>query len=166
VLVVAWGLGGVAALLMQALVRLYPRAVEAIAGGLDPLQWTLLAGWLVFMGYAEGWRGFHRRFAPRVVRRAFELRQQPDALGVLFAPAYCLSLFRSTRRGKIVSWALLLGIAGLVVLVRQMPQPWRGIVDAGVVVGLGLGLASMGYHAVRAARGTLPPADEPRRARR
>jgi hypothetical protein len=38
-----------------------------------------------------------------------------------------------------------------------MAQPWRGIVDAGVVVGLGIGTASIVWHAVRAMAGTPPP---------
>ena len=33
----------------------------------------------------------------------------------------------------------------LVLLVRLLPQPWRGIIDAGVVLGLLLGIASIVY---------------------
>ena len=38
--------------------------------------------------------------------------------------------------------ALDFGIVGLIVLIRKLDQPWRGIVDAGVVVGLGWGLVA------------------------
>jgi len=38
----------------------------------------------------------------------------------------------------------------LIILVHQLEQPWRGIVDAGVVIGLGWGLVSMLYFIVQA----------------
>jgi hypothetical protein len=43
----------------------------------------------------------------------------------------------------IVAWSVLIGIVVLVVSVRSLAQPWRGIVDAGVVVGLVLGWLSL-----------------------
>jgi len=161
-LVVLWGIGGVLALLMNAIVRLSPIAVEALAMELSGAQWMLLGGWVIFMGYAEGWRGFHRRFSPRVVARAFHLGRGRSVGSALLAPAYCMSLFASTRRGKIVAWSLVAGISALVLLVRMTPQPWRGIVDAGVVLGLAVGSLSIGWHALRSARlGAEPPPDLP-----
>ena len=44
----------------------------------------------------------------------------------------------------------------LVVAVRQLPQPWRGIVDLGVVVGLFAGALSIVFFAVQAVGGRLP----------
>ena len=41
-------------------------------------------------------------------------------------------------------------IIGFVLIARQLPQPWRGIVDAGVVVGLGLGIISILYFMISA----------------
>jgi hypothetical protein len=35
------------------------------------------------------------------------------------------------------------GIIVLIILVRLLPQPWRGMVDAGVVVGLAWGMISL-----------------------
>ena len=43
-----------------------------------------------------------------------------------------------------------LGIALLVTLIRQLDQPWRGIVDLGVVGGLAIGLVSIVYFAFQA----------------
>jgi len=54
-----------------------------------------------------------------------------------------MSLFYATRKRLIVSWSLIIGITLIVVLVRQLPQPWRGIVDIGVVTGLGYGAAHL-----------------------
>jgi hypothetical protein len=43
----------------------------------------------------------------------------------------------------ITGWVMVSIIAALVIGVRHVPQPWRGIIDAGVVVGLGIGLVSL-----------------------
>lgn len=152
-LATAWGIGGVLLLLAQALYRLVPRALEALAMELSAPQWIVLAVWLAFMGYAEGWRGFHQRFSPKVVERAFTLREAPTPLRGLLAPAYAMALFGAPRRAMIVSWSLLVGIVALVILVRFVPQPWRGIVDAGVVLGLTIGSVSIAFHTARALRG-------------
>ncbi|MEM6994834.1 MAG: hypothetical protein AAF721_30245 [Myxococcota bacterium] len=156
-LVFAWGILGVTAILTQALVRLAPLAYAAIEGGLSAVQWGLLVVWVAMMAHAEGYRGFHRRFSPRVVARALWLRDNPRPLFAVFAPLFCMSLFHATKRGVWTARILVLGILGLILVVRTLSQPWRGIIDAGVVVGLAIGLASMLGYAVRALLGTPPP---------
>ena len=142
---------GVAAFILRALVSLTPIALEPMQNGsLTTWQWVLLGGWVMFNLYAEGYRGFHRRFSPRVVARAMELGDNPRWFRVLFAAPYCMGLFRAPRRVLITSWVLLFVIMGVVVFVRQLAQPWRGIIDAGVVVGLGAGLLSMLFLFARA----------------
>jgi hypothetical protein len=139
-----WGVLGVVALVGKSLVVLTPVALEVLRpGALEAWQWGILLVWVGFMAYSEGWVGFHRKFSPRVVARAFGLSREPTALRVLLAAPYCLSLFDAPRRNLVTSWALVLTIAALVLGVRRVPQPWRGIVDAGVVVGLTIGLASL-----------------------
>ncbi len=56
-----------------------------------------------------------------------------------------------------------MAIVTLVISVRQLAQPWRGIIDAGVVLGLALGVASLLYHFVRQLAGNTPavPLDLP-----
>lgn len=159
-LVEVWGVFGVVALLVQALWRLTPLALDAIVGGLTPLQWVLLCVWVVINAHAEGYRGFHRRFSPRVVARAQWLATHPRPGLVLLAPVFCMSLIYASRRGLIVARAVLAGIVAIVIGVRMLEQPWRGIVDAGVVVGLGVGLLSMLYFYARALAGR-PPAVDP-----
>lgn len=153
----AWGILGVLALLSQALWRLYPLAWQAIDDGLTGLQWALLVGWVVMMAHAEGYRGFHRKFSPRVVARAMWLRDNPRPLFVAFAPLFCMNLFHASKRGRWTSRLVVLGIIGLIVAVRSLSQPWRGIVDAGVVVGLTIGVGSILYYLARALSGTPPP---------
>ena len=97
------------------------------------------------MAYAEGYKGFHLGFAPRVVRRASYLRDNPQLSHTLLAPLFCMGYFYTTTRRQIVSIGLTVMIICFVLIAGLLPQPWRGIVDAGVVVGLSLGVASILY---------------------
>jgi hypothetical protein len=149
-----WGLLGITALVGSALYRLTPRAVEAVQSELTTVQWVVLAVWLLFMGYSEGYKGFQKAFAPRVAARAFVIHSRP-LLSKIFAPFFCMGLMDATRKRKIVSRIIVGVIVVLVVSVRYLDQPWRGIVDAGVVLGLGWGLVAVWVMVGKAAAGTL-----------
>ncbi|MCK6505487.1 hypothetical protein L6R53_19180 [Myxococcota bacterium] len=149
-LAIPWGIGGSVALLVDALRRLVPVAFEGLSADLSAPHLVFLAVWLPGMAWAEGYRGFHQRFAPRLVARALHLRDRPHPVRLLLAPAFCMGLFHATRRRVIATWALFAGIVALVLVVRELPQPWRGLVDLGVVVGLGIGTASILWHTARA----------------
>lgn len=113
------------------------------------------------MAYSEGYRGFQCSFSPRVAERAVLLRAEPTPVRVLLAPLYCAGFFASTRRVQITAFAVTVGVIALVQLVHYLNQPWRGILDAGVVVGLGWGTiatAALGFSALRT--GKIPPAEE------
>lgn len=148
-----WGLAGVSILLAVAILRVYAYAHEAWAYGLTPLQWVITVLWGAFMLVAEGYRGFQKQFSPRVVARARYLIANPRLLNVILAPLFCVGYFHATRKRKIVSWSLTIGIIVLVLLVRQLPQPWRGIIDFGVVLGLTYGLLWIYIFAFRAVLG-------------
>ena len=152
-----WGIAGVVLLLGQAVWRLAPMALAPwVQEGFTPVQWALYAGFAVFMAWSEGYRGFQRGFSPRVVTRARALPGRPAWTWVV-APAVCMGLLHATRKRMVVSWSLTLGIVGLVLLVRQLPWDWRAIVDGGVVIGLGWGVASLLWFAVTGP----PPATDP-----
>ncbi len=102
------------------------------------------------MAYAEGYKGFHLAFAPRVVARARYLAQHPKAHHLLLAPLFCMCFFYTTRRRQLISIGLTCMVLGFVFIARELPQPWRGILDAGVVVGLGLGIISIVYFLISA----------------
>lgn len=159
-LIAAWGLLGVIALLSQAILRLTPFAIEALRSDLSTGQWIGLVVWVAFMAHAEGYRGFHSKLSPRVVSRAaYLLTGKLTPWRVIFAPFFCTRLFGASSRGMWTSRILLSGIFCLIVIVRNLDQPLRGIIDCGVVVGLGIGLASMIYYAIRALGGRPSPAD-------
>jgi hypothetical protein len=139
-----WGILGVTALLVRALYQLTPRALELLAArSLGLAHWIVLLGFVAFNAYAEGYVGFHQRFSPRVVERALELGRRPTLLRVALAAPYCIGLFDAPRKTLITSWSLVLAIALVVFGVRHVPQPWRGIIDTGVLVGLLIGVASL-----------------------
>ncbi len=152
-----WGIFGFAALLVSAIVRLSPLALEPIRGGqLEPWQVALYAASIVFMLYTEAWRGFHLRLAPRVVARARALSSRQLSRYWWVAPLFCMSIVYAPRRQKIKKLGFYVAIVTLIVMVKHLPQPWRGIVDAGVCVGLAAGVLSILYFFVRAARGKMP----------
>jgi len=146
----AWGTLGVVALLSFAIYRLASRAVEAYEGGLTTGQWWITAIVCVFMAYAEGYRGFQMRFSPRTAARIRHLRDHPNGLHVLLAPLFSMGFIHATRRTKITAYALTFGIVILVLLVHRLAQPWRGIIDAGVVIGLSWGVLSLTWFVVLA----------------
>jgi hypothetical protein len=158
--IASWGVFGVLALLGQAMWRLTPLALEPLQQGMmTGFQWALYISWAVFNAYAEGYRGFQRSFSPRVVARAIHLSHHPKALHVALAPLFCMGLFHAKRRRLIASWVLTGVIILLIIVIRQIPQPWRGIVDVGVVVGLAWGALSIIALFVRALGGNVPEND-------
>jgi hypothetical protein len=146
----AWGLGGVALLLGSAIYRLALWALDAFSYRLSAVQWVLLVAFALFMLVGEGYRGFQKNFSPRVAVRARHLAGHPTLLRVALAPLFVMGFFGATRRRKITSWCLTTGIVLLVLGVRLLDQPWRGIIDLGVVLGLAWGLVSLVAFAFRA----------------
>lgn len=133
-----------AALLVKALWQLTPMALEPIRDhALSSWQIALYGLWVVFMAYSEGYKGFQLQMAPRVAARSLYLAQNPRPLWVALAPFFCMGLFHTTRRRLIVSWSIFIAVIVLVIAVRHLEQPWRGMVDGGVVVGLGWGLTAI-----------------------
>lgn len=160
-LIALWGVGGVLLLLGQAIVKLTPLALAPVLdGSMSSFQWFLYGAWTIFNGYAEGYRGFQKSFSPRVVARAMHLARHPKPLHVLLAPLFCMAMFHAKRRNLIVAWCLLAGIALLIALVGMLAQPWRGIIDAGVVVGLLWGSLSIIAMLARALIANDVPADD------
>jgi len=163
-LVTTWGIAWVSLLLGRAIWRLAPYAVEVWTEDLMTTgEQGIFIGWLLANAYLEGYRGFQLRFSPRVVSRAVYLGQNPRPLWVILALPFCISLFHSTRRQKIVSWVFIGALILLIWWVRSLAQPWRGIVDGGVVLGLVWGLAVIWVLFVRYLLGAKipPPGDLP-----
>jgi hypothetical protein len=138
-----WGLGGVLLLLGSAIYRLTPLAIEGFSHHFLWYHWMTLVFVVLFMAYSEGYRAFQKGFSPRVAARARYLRDHPRFLHVLCAPFFCMGYFHAPRKRRITSISVTVGIVILVLLVRLLQQPWRGIIDLGVVVGLAWGLIAL-----------------------
>lgn len=155
-LVALWGITGVMVLLSFAVARLSFISLNALNFTLDWTHWAVLFCSVVIMAYTEGYKTFQRVWAPRVVDRAFELKANWTVTTALLAPLYCMSFFAATRKRMLVAWITTACIIGLVILMNRIPQPWRGLIDAGVVVALLWGVLSLVFHAIaRWRRGSL-----------
>jgi hypothetical protein len=142
-LAAVWGVGGVLLLLLTAVFRLTPMALNTFSHPLDWYHWVTLVLFVTFMLYTEGYRGFQLGFSPRVAARAKHLSDYPHTILAVLAPLFCMGLIHATSRRLISSWILVLAIVGFVVAVQFLEQPWRGIVDLGVVLGLTWGVISI-----------------------
>jgi hypothetical protein len=86
--------------------------------------------------YAKAYRGFQKGLSPRVAARARYLTDNPTVTRVVLAPLYCLGYFDTRRRKQTSMITLIFTMAGLILLVRLLEQPWRGIIDSGIAAGL------------------------------
>jgi hypothetical protein len=121
---------------------------------------TLVAN-TALLAWSEGYRGFQRKFSPRAAARVLYLRRHATPLTTLLAPAFCVGFFAATPRILRLTWVGTGLIVLLIVVVHQLAQPWRGIVDAGVVIGLGWGLVSfLGMCGRALASGAYPVSPE------
>lgn len=137
-----WGVAGFSLILLDAINRLARMALVAFTEPLSVVHWISLAIIVVIMAYSEGYRGFQKSFSPRTAARAHDLYRNPELLSVVFAPAFCMGFFRATRGPLLFAWVGTLLIVLLIIALQATPQPWRGLVDVGVVVGLTWGLVS------------------------
>lgn len=141
-----WGVGGIALLLAWALYRLLPHALASLSYQWEWWQWVCVGLWCVFMLISEGYDGFQKRLVPRIYERAHMLRQEGRIIERVLAPAFCLNYLHAPRRRMIVAYTALALIICAVAVVHSLPQPLRGMIDWGVVMGLtyGLGVLLLG----------------------
>lgn len=157
-----WGILGLSLILLRGLSSVWPYVEELDFGVFGPVEWISLVISLLFMGYAEGYKGFQLKFSPRVGARALYLKNHPTPVRIVFAPLFCMGFFHATKVRKMIAYAVTTMVILLIVIVRQLPQPWRGIIDAGVLFGLGWGLFSVWIYCFKAffGRGTYAVSPE------
>jgi hypothetical protein len=154
----SFGLAVHAFTLAEASYRLGERALGTVSEGLSLSAYAWLVLSIVGFGYGEGYRALHRRFVPHVLERAGELarRDKRGLLDYLISPLYLVCLVQAETRTVLRAWLGVVLIVCAVFIVRALPEPYRGIIDAGVAVALGVGLISLlsGYlAAIRKKRG-------------
>lgn len=147
----SWGVVGILIFLSMPTYRLFNRAwAELNSGSLEWYHWLSVVVSIVFMAYAEGYQGFQQSFSPRVAARARYLADHTSLIQAIFAPLFCMGYFGAAKRRKIASYVLTSMIILLIFLVSFLPQPWRAVVDIGVVVGLFWGVVSLSIFSVLA----------------
>lgn len=145
-----WGIGGVATLLGFAIWRLLPYATELLTFELPLWQLIVLVIWCVFMIYTEGHQAFGKQLAPRVVARAQHISQHGNWNMIILAPLYCIGYFGAPKKRIIASYIVIVAIVSLVIAVRFVPEPWRAIIDAGVILGISCGIGYLLFYSLRA----------------
>lgn len=146
-----WGIVGIVLILSSPMYRLFQISWPVISSG--DLQWyhgLFLVLSILFMAYAEGYKGFQQNFSPRVAARARYLRSHAGFINGLLAPLFCMGYFGATRRRQVASLILTSMLIILIVAVSFLAQPWRTMIDAGVVVGLFWGIISVIAFALKA----------------
>eukprot|EP00934_Nitzschia_sp_Nitz4_P000363 Nitzschia sp. Nitz4//scaffold60_size111251//90559//91531//NITZ4_004159-RA/size111251-augustus-gene-0.125-mRNA-1//-1//CDS//3329555600//363//frame0 len=168
-----WGSLGMVYTLLKAVKKVMPIALEPFFAGsslvLSPVQWGIYAVTVCCFAYYEGYKAFHKKVSPLVVKRSFLLSGDPVntnpgnptvLLNYIFAPTYSIGMFRATRKRMMTSWGVTIGVTLMVAAMKRMPPLWRCIIDAGVVAGLSTGALSIIYHlAVSLKQGSLPEID-------
>jgi hypothetical protein len=145
-------LAGVAGLFTSAVLRLGGRGVATITDGLAPAHWAVLVALTAVMVYGEGIKALQRRWVPRLIERARALRTERFWLQLL-APLYGLSLIGAPPARLARAWLGTSAIVTAVIVVRGLPEPWRGIIDFAVASALAWGLISLLVRAPGALRG-------------
>lgn len=160
-LLTLWGVLGPMALLSTGVWRVLPHAIEPwlTPGSLSALHIALFAASVGSNAWTEGYRAFQKMIAPRVLARAQWLTDNPERVHPLLAPIFVAGFFAMQKRAIIVRYVFLVVIICVIIGMKFMPQPWRGIIDAGVAVGLGWGVIAMGVGLIQLFRGVVPDAD-------
>ena len=154
-----WGIIGFYSLVIFAMVRLSAHTLEAFDQPFTLVQWFVLLVSLVFMAYSEGYKGFQKSYSPRFAARVHYLSSQANGLQLVLAPLFCMGFFNAPKRRIISSVLLSSMIVTFVLLFKLVPQPWRGILDAGVVLGLIWGLITTALCCYQAFMTSKPIAD-------
>lgn len=160
----AWGTLGVIAYLSYGVAKVVPIVMEGIGSIEEPWQWGLLAVTLLFFAYVEGYKGFQNGFSPRVVSRAWAVSEEGEAMPLwhkILAPAFCIGYFHGTFRRVAASWGVTTIIFAVVIGVKQLENPYRAIVDAGVIVGLIWGIVSIIVIFLQSLADEKPPEFDP-----
>lgn len=135
-----WALIGVVLLFAVSVARLGARGVATMRGGLEPGEWIGLAVLTALFVYGEGVRGIGRRWVPAVLRRIGELRGDVRGIDRVLAPFYAMMLIGAPRRTLWRAWLGVAAIVAAVLIVRALPEPWRGVTDFAVASALAWGM--------------------------
>ena len=142
---VIWGFLGFIFLLIYALVRLSVIAIDSFSYDYNIYHWVALIANCLFMAYSEGYKGFQKSFSPRLAARLKYLYREGNPFELILAPLFCMSFFNAPKKRIFISISLTILIIGFIIFFHKLPQPWRGILDVGVLIGLSWGIVVSCY---------------------
>lgn len=143
-----WGIGGIFINLSWAVLRVFPYTLPAFNMPLKWYHWVVMVLFALQMLYSEAYKGFHLKFCPRVTARMKYLQAHPNWKDVLLAPIFCIGYYNASKRTKIVAYGIFVFVFLIIRLMQYIPQPWRGVFDVGVILGLGGGILSLLYYTI------------------
>jgi len=150
VVAVIWAIIGLLILLGFACWRLSAYTIESFSMPLNWMHWVVFIGFTIFMAHGEGYKGFQKKFSPRFAARAKYLLHNTTLLQLIFAPFFCMAYFHAPKRRVIATCALTAMIIVFIFTFRLIPQPWKGLLDFGVVFGLAWGMVSTIIYCIKA----------------
>ncbi len=149
-LAVIWAICGLSLLLGFACWRLSAYTIESFSMPLNWVHWLVFIAWAVFMAHGEGYKGFQLKFSPRFAARCKYLVSNATWMQTLLAPLFCMAYFHAPKKRIIATWALTFMIISFILTFQYIPQPWKGLLDFGVVFGLLWGIVSTAYFCFKA----------------
>lgn len=144
-----WAVAGLLAIFATAIFRLGDRGIATLQGGLTPAEWLALLILSAAFVYGEGIRALARRWVPFVIARAARLNAESPVRDRILAPVHAMALVGAPPRTLLRAWAGVLAIGAAVLIVRALPEPWRGIIDFAVAAALICGLIAIAREAWR-----------------
>jgi hypothetical protein len=135
-LAVTWAMIGLVLILGFACWRMSTYTLESFSMPLYATHWAVFIGFTIFMLYSEGYKGFQKKFSPRFAARCKYLLHHASRTQLIFAPFFCMAYFHAPKKRIIARLILTCMIITFIISFRFIPQPWRGLLDAGVMLGL------------------------------
>lgn len=135
-----WAISGFTTILGYAIFRLFGHFLISWQMEYQWYHWFILILNIAFMAYSEGYKGFQKSYSLKFAKRLQELEQKPSFINKLLAPFFCMNYFSAEKKNLITAYILTIAIILLIIIFNHIPQPWRGILDIGVVVGLSWGI--------------------------
>ncbi len=144
-----YSIGGVIFIFSSAIYRLLPHVLEGLTTEFETYHWIVLISFLIIMIVGKGIFAMHRGFVPRVISRSEILISEGKLLDRLLAPLFCMGFFKAPKKRMIISYTMLVLIITFIISASKIAQPWRGIIDLGVVIGLSMGIVSLVILSIR-----------------
>ncbi|MFL2859727.1 MAG: hypothetical protein ACJ0BW_03170 [Pontiellaceae bacterium] len=137
-----WGFIVISYFILHGLSCVFTYAIELNINDLNWYELTSLIIIVILLTYSEGYKGFQKSFSPRTARRLNSIMLKPTIFRVIFSPLISMGFIESSRKLKYISYGITIMIITFIILIENLSNPWRAIIDFGVLIGLGWGLIS------------------------